>query len=108
MPRSTLQAIGERPAPDVPEAEIVIVEPEGWDDMAQSLDLGEIVPVGADAPNTFCDAIMTPRVSPTTFGILRRRNAQAASVRERRMPVLRSSTHATRNRAARLWRPQYR
>ncbi len=24
----------------VPEAEIVIVEPEGWDDMARSLDLG--------------------------------------------------------------------
>ena len=28
----------------VPDAEIVVVEPEGWDDMAQSLDLGQIVP----------------------------------------------------------------
>jgi threonine dehydratase len=64
----------------VPEAEIAIVEPEGWDDMARSLELGEIVPVGPDAPSTFCDAIMTPRVSPITFGILRERKARAVSV----------------------------
>lgn len=64
----------------VPEAEIVIVEPEGWDDMGRSLELGQIVPVEPGAPNTFCDAIMTPRVSPITFGILRDRNAKALSV----------------------------
>jgi len=64
----------------VPEAEMVIVEPEGWDDMARSLEAGEIVPVQADAPDTFCDAIMTPRASPITFGILRDRNAQGVSV----------------------------
>jgi len=64
----------------VPDAEIVIVEPEGWDDMARSLQLGEIVPVGPDAPATFCDAIMTPRASPITFGILRDRHARTASV----------------------------
>jgi threonine dehydratase len=64
----------------VPDAEIVIVEPDGWDDMARSLDLGEIVPVPADAPNTFCDALQTPRVSPITFGILRERVATALSV----------------------------
>jgi threonine dehydratase len=63
-----------------PEAEIVVVEPEGWDDMGRSLEIGEIVPVGPDAPDTFCDAIMTPRVSPITFGILRERNAKALSV----------------------------
>ncbi|HSQ98453.1 MAG TPA: pyridoxal-phosphate dependent enzyme, partial [Sphingomicrobium sp.] len=34
----------------VPEAQIVIVEPMGWDDMARSLEAGEIVPVAADAP----------------------------------------------------------
>jgi threonine dehydratase len=61
----------------VPEADIVIVEPEGWDDMARSLEIGEIVPVPADAPNTFCDALQTPRVSPITFGILRERQATA-------------------------------
>ena len=61
-------------------AEIVAVEPEGWDDMGRSLERGEIVPVEPDAPNTFCDAIMTPRVSPITFGILQDRRAKAASV----------------------------
>jgi len=64
----------------VPDAEISIVEPEGWDDMARSLELGEIVSVAPDAPDTFCDAIMTPRVSPLTFGILRDRHARAVSV----------------------------
>ena len=63
-----------------PYAEIVAVEPEGWDDMGRSLERGEIVPVEPDAPNTFCDAIMTPRVSPITFGILQDRRAKAASV----------------------------
>ena len=63
-----------------PEAEIVIVEPAGWDDMGRSLELGEIVPVPADAPNTFCDALQTPRVSPITFGILGQREAKALSV----------------------------
>ena len=61
----------------VPEAEMVIVEPEGWDDMARSLELGEIVPVPADAPDTYCDALQTPRVSPITFAILRDREATA-------------------------------
>ena len=64
----------------VPDAEMVIVEPERWDDMGRSLEIGEIVPVEPDAPSTFCDAIMTPRVSPITFGILSGREAKAASV----------------------------
>ena len=66
----------------VPEAEMIIVEPEGWDDMARSLELGEIVPVAADAPDTFCDALQTPQVSPITFGMLSERGAQALSVRD--------------------------
>lgn len=64
----------------IPDAEIVIVEPEGWDDTGRSLELGEIVSVAPDAPETFCDAIMTLRVSPLTFGILHDRNARALSV----------------------------
>jgi len=63
-----------------PDAEIVIVEPEGWDDMRRSLAKGEIVPVEPDAPPTLCDALQTPRVSPLTFGILRDRGAKAVSV----------------------------
>ena len=60
-----------------PDAEIVIVEPEGWDDMKRSLEGGAIVPVESDAPPTLCDALQTPRVSPITFGVLRDRNATA-------------------------------
>jgi threonine dehydratase len=65
-----------------PDAEIVIVEPEGWDDMRHSLEVGEIVPVSSDAPPTLCDALQTPRVSPITFGVLQERQARALSVSE--------------------------
>ena len=59
---------------------MVLVEPDGWDDMARSLEQGEIVPVEPDAPDTFCDAIMTLHVSPITLGILSDRHARALSV----------------------------
>lgn len=65
-----------------PDTEIVIVEPEGWDDMKRSLEVGEIVPVSSDAPPTLCDALQTPRVSPITFGILRNGDAKALSASE--------------------------
>ena len=65
-----------------PDAEIVIVEPEGWDDMRRSLEGGEIVSVSSNAPATLCDALQTPRVSPITFGILQERAARAVSVSE--------------------------
>ena len=65
-----------------PDAEIAIVEPEGWDDMRHSLETGEIVSVSSDAPPTLCDALQTPRVSPITFGILKERKALALAVTE--------------------------
>ena len=65
-----------------PDAEIFIVEPEGWDDMRRSLEGGAIVPVEPGAPDTLCDALQTLRVSPITFGILRDRRAVALAVRE--------------------------
>ncbi|WP_395623872.1 threonine/serine dehydratase [Sphingomonas daechungensis] len=65
-----------------PEAEIVIVEPEGWDDMKNSLAQGKIVPVGVDAPATLCDALQTPHVSPITFGILQDRQVTAVTASE--------------------------
>ena len=61
-------------------ADIVCVEPEGWDDLGRSLAQGEIVPVAPDAPATACDALQTPRISPITFAILRERGATAVSV----------------------------
>jgi len=64
----------------IPNADVVLAEPEGWDDMRRSLELGEIVPVAPDPPPTLCDALQTPRVSPITFDILRRREARAVAV----------------------------
>ena len=64
----------------VPDAEIIGAEPEGWDDMRRSLEAGEIVPVGKNAPPTLCDALQTPRVSPITFEILRDRNARVVAI----------------------------
>ena len=68
-----------------PDARIVIVEPEGWDDMRRSLDLGEIVPVEPDAPSTLCDALQTVKVSPMTFGILKERLVTGVSISESEM-----------------------
>lgn len=65
-----------------PEADIRIVEPEGWDDMARSLEAGEIVPVGPNPPFTSCDALQTLRVSPLTFGVLAERGATGVFVTE--------------------------
>ena len=63
-----------------PEAEIVIVEPQGWDDMKRSLASGNIVPVEAHPPPTLCDALQTLRVAPMTFGVLQERAAAALAV----------------------------
>ncbi|MCL6697525.1 threonine/serine dehydratase [Sphingomonas sp. NSE70-1] len=65
-----------------PDADVIPVEPEGWDDMLRSLELGEIVPVGPNPPPTLCDAIQTLRVSPITFGILHARGSQGLAVSE--------------------------
>ncbi|MCZ8323298.1 MAG: threonine/serine dehydratase [Novosphingobium sp.] len=56
-----------------PDAEIIPVEPEGWDDVARSLASGEIQRVAADAPPTACDALQTPATWPINFAILKKR-----------------------------------
>jgi threonine dehydratase len=66
----------------VPDAEIVIAEPEGWDDMTRSLARGGIVPVGPNPPPTACDALQTLKVAPLTFGILTARGAHGVAVTE--------------------------
>jgi threonine dehydratase len=66
----------------MPDAEMIIVEPDGWDDMGISLCKGEIVPVGPNPPATQCDALQTPKVSRLTFDILHKRGAQGVSVSE--------------------------
>ncbi|MFC0204847.1 threonine ammonia-lyase [Novosphingobium soli] len=56
-----------------PEARIVPVEPEGWDDVTRSLALGRIERVAADAPPTACDALQTPATRPVNFRVLQAR-----------------------------------
>jgi threonine dehydratase len=63
-----------------PEAEIVPVEPEGWDDVCRSLASGEIQRVAPDAPPTPCDALQTPATWPINFAILKERCAYGVFV----------------------------
>ena len=63
-----------------PDAEIVPVEPEHWDDVRRSLIAGEIVSVAKDAPPTACDALQTPATRPINFAILRERCAPGVAV----------------------------
>jgi threonine dehydratase len=66
----------------LPEAQVVAVEPEGWDDMAHSLAAGVPVPVREPAPPTSCDALQTKLVSPLTLGALRANGAVGVAVTE--------------------------
>ena len=63
-----------------PDAEVIPVEPEGWDDVCQSLAAGEIRRVAADAPPTACDALQTPATWPINFAVLKERCAFGLSV----------------------------
>lgn len=66
----------------LPETEILVVEPAGWDDMTRSLAGGAIVPVEEPAPPTLCDALQTKLVSPLTFGALHESGARGVAVSE--------------------------
>ena len=63
-----------------PDAEIYIVEPEGWDDIIRSLEAGEILPVKDLTHPTYCDALQTPQTYPVNFDVLRQRVAKGVSV----------------------------
>jgi threonine dehydratase len=65
-----------------PGAAVTVAEPEGWDDMTRSLELGEIVGVAPDAAPTACDALMTLKASPLTFDVLKARGAVGVAVSE--------------------------
>jgi threonine dehydratase len=66
----------------LPEAEVVTVEPQGWDDMARSIAAGTPLPVEEAAPPTLCDALQTKLVSPLTLDALRGSGARGLSVTE--------------------------
>ncbi|MCL6251317.1 pyridoxal-phosphate dependent enzyme [Altererythrobacter sp. KTW20L] len=65
-----------------PGAEVVPVEPAGWDDVARSLASGSIQTVGANPPPTACDALQTFATSPLNFAVLQARCAFGLSVTE--------------------------
>jgi len=56
-----------------PDARIVPVEPEGWDDVCRSLVAGRILPVDPFAPPTACDALQTPSTKAVNFAVLKQR-----------------------------------
>ena len=56
-----------------PDAAIVPVEPEGWDDVRISLERGEIVKVADPSAPTACDALQTPATRPINFAVLKDR-----------------------------------
>ncbi len=64
----------------LPDAGIVPVEPEGWDDVKRSLAAGEIEPVGKDAPPTACDALQTPSTRPINFAVLQARGPRGTAL----------------------------
>lgn len=63
-----------------PDAEIMIVEPEGWDDVIRSLEAGEILPVRDLTYPTYCDALQTPQTYPVNFEVLRHRVSKGVTV----------------------------
>ena len=56
-----------------PDAAVVPVEPEGWDDVCRSLEAGAICRVQENPPPTACDALQTLATSPLNFTVLRER-----------------------------------
>jgi len=66
----------------LPDAQVTVVEPEGWDDVRRSLATGVIEAVGDSPPSTACDSLQTLRVSPLTFDVLAERRARAVVVSE--------------------------
>lgn len=56
-----------------PDAQLTIVEPEGWDDLTRSLEAGEILKVEDLAYPTECDALQTPATYPINFNLLKDR-----------------------------------
>lgn len=65
-----------------PDAAVVPVEPEGWDDVCRSLEAGSICRVQDNPPPTACDALQTLATSPLNFAVLRERCAFGLRVSE--------------------------
>lgn len=60
---------------------LVVVEPQGYDDVCQSLAAGHIIPVANPGP-TRCDALQTLRMAEITFATLTHHGATGVAVSE--------------------------
>lgn len=56
-----------------PDAQIVPVEPEGWDSMRRSIAAGQVVPVGPNPPPTPCDSLQPPSTRAINLSVLLKR-----------------------------------
>ena len=65
-----------------PDASVIPVEPEGWDDICRSLESGEIQDVGPNPPPTACDALQTFATQDVNFAVLKARCREWARVSE--------------------------
>ncbi|ANU08220.1 Phenylserine dehydratase [Paraurantiacibacter namhicola] len=65
-----------------PDAEIVTVEPEGWDDVARSLADGVRRSVGENPPTTACDALQTFATFKVNFDVMRAHDVRGIWVSE--------------------------
>ncbi|WP_225206315.1 threonine ammonia-lyase [Novosphingobium huizhouense] len=65
-----------------PEAEIVPVEPEGWDDVTRSLASGRIEALASSPPATACDALQTPFTFPVNFAVMQAHGMRGVTVSE--------------------------
>lgn len=63
-----------------PDAEVVAVEPEGWDDVTRSLEAGTILSVEDLSYPTECDALQTPQTRPINFAVLQARGVRGVAV----------------------------
>lgn len=64
------------------DADVIAVEPEGWDDVTRSLAAGSILPVQDNPPPTACDALQTLETFPINFAVLRARGVTGVTVSE--------------------------
>lgn len=56
-----------------PDAAVIPVEPQGWDDVCRSIETGQIQTIGSDPPPTACDALQTFATRPINFAVLKER-----------------------------------
>ena len=63
-----------------PDAEIIPVEPVGWDMVGQAMKHGAIVRAGDDAPKTICDALQPPATAPINLAVLQGRSQPGVTV----------------------------